>query len=314
MTNGIQLKKSTNHQIVNRFDCQVRHQNPARCIPMSVNYVENTRFNIILRTKQRYTPYKITTFNTASAIKSAAKSKNESLYREIAYLDIIAKEFHVHQPCYQSLTLHLYRDDKKQVETSKSIPLENETSTSYSKSSYEEVKEYVNDFIIKEKKPASMKLLHEIYGLGIGNTSYRHKLKHRLQSDFGEKICFLSQQNKTLPEIVISAEYFTADTLLHSKEQTIKHAAKILRKDIFEKFDSFSMEDWPPDPEKLNSSELEPPESVQYFVESLLKPVVIVHPMSTELSIVWLKTLFLMFSVAKFHLKSNSSWGLGFIA
>lgn len=118
-----------------------------------------------------------------------------------------------------------------------------------------------------------MKILHEIYGLGIGNTSYRHKLKTRLQNDFGKDISFLSQNNKTLPEIVISAEYLTADTIFHSNEQTIKQAANILRKDIFKKFHSFAMEDWPPDPEKLKGSELEPPQSVQHFVKSLLKPV-----------------------------------------
>ena len=229
----------------------------------------------IQHNKKRYTPYTITTFNSATAIKSAAKSKNEPLYREIENLDLIAKEFKVHQPCYKKFTLDHYCNEKEKAKTStnNSMPLENETSTSYSKSNYEEVKEFVNDVIIKGKKLASMKLLHEIYGLGIGNTSYRHKLKTRLQNDFGEDISFLSQKNKTLPEIVISAEYLTADTIFHSNEQTIKHAAKILTKDIFQKFDSFTMEDWPPDPEQLNASELEPPQSVQYFVKSLLEPV-----------------------------------------
>ena len=75
-----------------------------------------------------------------------------------------------------------------------------------------------------------------------------------------------------MAEIVISTEYFTADTVLHSDEQAIKNAAKVLRKNIFEKFNSFTMEDWPPDPEKLNSTELEPPESVVLFVKSLLQP------------------------------------------
>lgn len=222
--------------------------------------------------KKRFTPYTITTFNAESAIKFSAKSKNESLYREIENLDLIAKEFKVHEPCYKNLTLEYYSNQKKEAETSASVSMENETSACYSKSNYEEVKEFVNDVIIQEKKPASMKLLHEIYGLGIGNTSYRHKLKTRLQNDFGETICFLSQKNKTLPEIVISAEYFTADTVFHSNEQTIKHAAKILRKDIFKKFDSFSMENWPPDPQELDTPELEPPQSIQCFVKSLLKP------------------------------------------
>ena len=79
------------------------------------------------------------------------------------------------------------------------------------------------------------KPLHEIYELGIGNSSYSHKLKIRFQKDFGETICFLSQKDKTLLEIIISAEYFTADIVFHSNERTSKHAAKVLSKDIFEK-------------------------------------------------------------------------------
>ena len=60
-----------------------------------------------------------------------------------------------------------------------------------------------------------MKLLHDIYGLGIGNSSYRHKLKTRLQTDFGEDITFHNQKKKTLTEIVISSEYLNAETVLY---------------------------------------------------------------------------------------------------
>ena len=227
--------------------------------------------------KIRYTPYKILTQNTATAIKNAAKDKREELYREIAYLDIVAREFHVHDPCYKDLTLDYYQDMAGKPESSSDATQQQEhqqqeKTSSYSRSNYEGVKQYVYDSIIQEKKPASMKLLHEIYGVGIGCSAYRQKLKARLEKDFGEKICFLSQKNKTLSEIVISSAYFTADTVLHSKEQTIKHAAKILRNSIFEKFESFSMDEWPPDPTRFNSAELQPPEIVQMFIKSLLQP------------------------------------------
>ena len=39
----------------------------------------------IQHNKKRYTPYTITTFNSAAAIKSAAKSKNEPFFREIEF-------------------------------------------------------------------------------------------------------------------------------------------------------------------------------------------------------------------------------------
>ena len=41
-----------------------------------------------------------------------------------------------------------------------------------------------------------MKLLHDTNGLGIGNSSFRYKLKTRLQTDFGKDIPFLSQKKK----------------------------------------------------------------------------------------------------------------------
>lgn len=189
-------------------------------------------------------PHKILTYNTADAIKASAKNKDKRLYCDIAFVDIVAKEFHVHDPCYKSFTLEYYRgiNESSKACSSRTTAQQQETQPSYSKSNYEEVKQYVNDSIIKEKKPASIKLLHDIYGIGIGCTSYRQKLKERLKSDFGDKISFLSQENKTLPEIVISNEYFTADKVLYSEEQTVKYAAKILRNNILTKFKSFSNE------------------------------------------------------------------------
>ena len=118
-------------------------------------------------------------------LKSAAKSKDEPMYYLISNLDIIAKDFKVHQPCYKSFTLDHYREGNKEAHQ------EGQTSNhTYSTSNYEEVKEYVNDIVINEKRPASMKLLHEIYGLEVNNSSYRNKLKARLTKDFADQICF----------------------------------------------------------------------------------------------------------------------------
>lgn len=46
-------------------------------------------------------PYKITTFDAASAIKDAAKTKDPVHYAEIVDVDLIAKEYKVHKPCYK---------------------------------------------------------------------------------------------------------------------------------------------------------------------------------------------------------------------
>ena len=123
------------------------------------------------------------------------------MYNEIVELDLITKEFKVHKHCYKKFTLKPF--ENVNVASDANSSLDNE-STCYSKSNYEDVKEYIRDVIIKEKRLAFMELLHDIYGLGIVNSSYRHKLKTRLQRDIGEDITFLSQKNKLLTEVVIS--------------------------------------------------------------------------------------------------------------
>ena len=82
-----------------------------------------------------------------------------------------------------------------------------------------------------------MKLLHDIYGLGIRNLSYRYKLQTRLQTDFGGDITFLNQKNKTLTEVVISSEYLNAETVLQSNEELLKNTANILRDDGLKKLE-----------------------------------------------------------------------------
>ena len=107
----------------------------------------------------RYKPYKITSFSAVDTIKAAAKVKKQSLFNEIEHRDLIAQEFKVHRICYQTLT-NGYSTVTAQTET---VPeRENEP---YSTGHFEEVKEYINDIVITEMRGASMKVLHEIYGL-----------------------------------------------------------------------------------------------------------------------------------------------------
>ena len=117
-----------------------------------------------------------------------------------------------------------------------------------------------------------MKLLHQIYGLGIGDTRYRNKLKKRLEQDFGDNITFLKSNNVHLPEVVISSDYFTLETVIQNNKQTLENAAKILRDDILQKFKTYSPKTWPPSIEEIMSDDLNPPDSVYLFMKSLLKP------------------------------------------
>ena len=61
--------------------------------------------NRVQHRNKRYNPYKITCFDTASRTKSTAETNNPALYNETADLDLIAKEFKVHEHCYKTFTL-----------------------------------------------------------------------------------------------------------------------------------------------------------------------------------------------------------------
>ena len=203
--------------------------------------------------------------NAQSAIKSAAKQKDPELYSQIESLDLIAKEFQVHQVCYQQFT-HGYSAATVSSPTAPSV-----TSTVYEKSNFLEVKEYVEDVVIRQQTPVSIKILHQIYGLGVGDSRYRSKLKQRLVKEFSNKIVFLSSDNNNLPEVITTPEYFNQDTVHHADYQTMKRIAESLRKDILEKFENIS-EIWPPDIEELKAEKYSPPDSVVKFFKLLFSP------------------------------------------
>ena len=175
----------------NQTVCPALHHYEIRSTLTFVDYVKKKR---VQHRNKRNIPCKITRFDTVSRIKSAAKINNPALYNEIVDLNLIAKEFEAHKHCYKKFTLKPVENAK--IASDANSSLDHESSTCYLKSNYEEPKKYVRDVMIKEKQPASMKFLHDIYGLGTGNLSYRHKLKTRLQTDFGDGITFLSQKIK----------------------------------------------------------------------------------------------------------------------
>ena len=117
------------------------------------------------RNNKTYKPYVITSFDAQEAIKNASKEKNQPLFEEIVHLDLIAKEFKVHQICYQTYTLGYTsksminkKADKKYA--ANNVDCDKEV---YEKSNFDEVKEYVNDIVIKERRTVSMELLHRIF-------------------------------------------------------------------------------------------------------------------------------------------------------
>lgn len=89
-------------------------------------------------------------------------------YCEIKDVDLIAKEYKVHQNCYKNFTKGFSLKEKSQKKMNLEPQTSESESTAYSQSNYEEVKEYVKNMVIDNQCATSIKTLHAIYGLGIG--------------------------------------------------------------------------------------------------------------------------------------------------
>lgn len=125
-----------------------------------------------------FTPYPITTFNAVNAIKAVAEIKYVT-YDKIRDLDLIAKEFKVHRHCYQQFThwfISVTASAEKDTALSHSAQV-----TTYERSDFDKVKEYIKNHIINEGNSIAMKDLHETYGLAVGETGYPCNLGQRLQ-------------------------------------------------------------------------------------------------------------------------------------
>ena len=113
----------------------------------------------------------------------------------------------------------------------------------YEKGNFNEVQNYIKDIVLEQGKVASMKTLHEIYGLGIGDTRYRSKLKKRIQSSFENQIYFLSSKNLNFAEVIVRSDYLE-DAPHYDRNETIRNVAQMLKEDILEKFSNVSEPNW----------------------------------------------------------------------
>ena len=120
----------------------------------------------IQRRNKKYTPYNITSHAATVAIKNAAESKDPMHFCEIKDIDLIAKEYKVHQPCYQTFTKGFSQSNTEVCSSSSSSQNVNQEQSN--RSNFNEVIEYVRDVIIGDQCATSMKILHNIYGIGLG--------------------------------------------------------------------------------------------------------------------------------------------------
>ena len=72
--------------------------------------------------------------------------------------------------------------------------------------------------------------------------------------------------SRNKPEIIVCAEYFTSDSVHYDSIHTIQHAAKLVQKDIFDKFKGNPQ----PTATELQSDKFIPPSSLILFMKALL--------------------------------------------
>ena len=106
-----------------------------------------------------------------------------------------------------------------------------------------------------------MKVLHESYGLGVGDTRYRNKLKQRLKDCFKDSTSFLPSTNKNIAEGVVNTVCVTG-TFFVDEEGQIRASAKSLKEDNLNKYDELQDLNWPPTSEELQEDAQTPPQNI----------------------------------------------------
>ncbi|XP_066933544.1 uncharacterized protein [Clytia hemisphaerica] len=224
----------------------------------------------------RIKPHKILTRVAEAAIKNAAKSKDPVHYFDIVNVDLVTKDYKVHNSCYKRFvkpTTVATKSNKSSTSSASSTSNGNEEKIgcpSYETSNFAEVKEFVSDVILGDQRAVSIASLHEIYGLGIGDSRYRSKLKQRLKAEFSDKICFLSSEDNK-PEIVVATESLTSTSrLYHDPERIVSKAGEIIQEAIQQKFKDTPELTWPPDLDVINSQTFKPPNILLKLIKTIL--------------------------------------------
>ena len=167
---------------------------------------------------------------------------------------MIAKEFKYHECCYRDFT-------RKEKHLTPSL---------YGKRNFEKVKACIKQKVFTENQAVSMRLLHDLCGLSTDDTRYSSKLKARIQSEFTDKLHFVSI-NETTPEVVISTESIKSYVLFNDKAHLLNQAAEYLQADIEEHAKNLPELLWPINIDELDSENRNPPESVTSFLSQLLR-------------------------------------------
>ena len=210
------------------------------------------------RNKKDEIPQKAVTYDAEMTIKSAAKEKMLDFYAANKYEDLIAKELHYHLSCYRSFTRGFsrnFQDSEPQTST------ENDDVELSATGDFQAVKDIISRQITDGKQAVSMAILHEVYGLGVGNTRYRSKLKARIIREYGNRLSFVAMHaNKC--ELVFDPTLPIHEIDFKNKDGCIEKAAKYLRDDIIKYKSNLPEFSWPPRVEDLRNNAMNMPESL----------------------------------------------------
>ena len=100
--------------------------------------------------------------------------------------------------------------------------------------------------------------MHKIYGIGVGDTRYDSKLKHRLKDYFKDSIPFLPSTNKNVVEVLVNTDRVIGTFFVDEESQT-RATAKSLKGDILNKYDELQDLNWPLNSEELQKDSRTPP-------------------------------------------------------
>ena len=111
--------------------------------------------------------------------------KSFDFYAANKYEDLIAKELHYHLSCYRSFIRGFsrnFKDSEPQTST------KNDDVELSATGDFQAVKDIISRQITDGKQAVSMAILHEVYGLGVGDTQYQSKLKARIIREYGNRL------------------------------------------------------------------------------------------------------------------------------
>ena len=219
----------------------------------------------------------VQTFSSCRTLQQAATLRNDQeMLAAISGVDLIAKEFKMHQKCYKEYTLIC---SKRSATASAAavcrdtVECEGSASQQRTTTDFEAVCSFVTSHVIGGCQTVSLTVLTDMYGFDSNDARLHAKVKQRLRNTFGDKLIFLTISYHE-PQLVISRSALSSSTInsfiMHSKQFILKEAAVVLRKEIVGMISNAPELPWPPTAESLTWNDRKPPESVKEFLKDII--------------------------------------------